>query len=73
MTIKFENYDQLNDEDCTSKLKIITRLDKSIYLSLSNEFFNGGKDDRVAFFELEPKQLSDIIGALLHIQSKLRK
>lgn len=69
MKIQFESQ---NDDGNIQEISINVRDNNSMYIRLVN--FN--EDYQVAtssWYELKPKQLTQIIGSLLHLQSKSRK
>lgn len=70
MKITFEDYQEDYIYENAS-LTVFVRNDKSVFIDIANT----GKDlvTKSTFYELNKTQLKDIIGALLHVQSKLNK
>lgn len=74
MEIKFENAttDKSINADVTESFKIKFDCDGGLYFTLTNDYF-GHHDKKYAFYSMSKNQLSDFIGALLHVQQKLNK
>ena len=73
MEIKFENNSDILESVSGSiqqDFKINVRSDKSVYLSI--EMFYLDSESKISFYDITQNQLSDIIGALLHVQQKVK-
>jgi hypothetical protein len=70
MEIKFES--SVGEGHQCTKLKAILLEDEVMIKTCWIDFLNHGNDVE-SHYVLEKKELSDFIGVLLHLQSKLRK
>ena len=74
MEIKFENYTRHESipADCTESIKINFDVDGDLFFTIENNYF-GAAESKHTFYSISKEQLSDFIGALLHVQQKLNR
>jgi len=68
MKIEFESYD---DDVNMQTISFNVRENNSMYIEINN-YNDEHSIVKLSWFELKPKQLTQIIGSLLHLQSKIK-